>query len=46
MRILVEVDPDRRGGPLAVELASERGLAGLEEAAPAWLSGSRSGSDS
>ena len=32
MRILVEVDPTAAEGPLAVELASERGLAGLEEA--------------
>jgi methylmalonyl-CoA/ethylmalonyl-CoA epimerase len=32
MRILVEVDPTAAEGPLAVELASERGLAGLKEA--------------
>lgn len=32
MRILVEVDPTAAEGALAVELASERGLAGLEEA--------------
>jgi len=32
MRILVTVDPTAAEGPLAIELASERGLAGLEEA--------------
>lgn len=32
MRILVDVDPTAAEGPLAIELASERGLAGLEEA--------------
>ena len=32
MRILVEVDPTAAEGALAVELASEHGLAGLEEA--------------
>lgn len=32
MRILVDVDPSAAEGPLAIELASERGLAGLEEA--------------
>jgi methylmalonyl-CoA/ethylmalonyl-CoA epimerase len=32
MRILVDVDPAAAEGPLAIELASERGLAGLEEA--------------
>jgi len=32
MRILMEVDPTAAEGPLAVELASGRGLAGLEEA--------------
>jgi methylmalonyl-CoA/ethylmalonyl-CoA epimerase len=31
MRILVDVDPTAAEGPLAIELASERGLAGLEE---------------
>jgi len=46
MRILVEVDPTAAEGRWPSELASEPRLAGLEEAAPAWLSGSRSGSDS
>jgi hypothetical protein len=32
MRILVEVDPTAAEGPLAIELASGRGLAGLNEA--------------
>jgi methylmalonyl-CoA/ethylmalonyl-CoA epimerase len=32
MRILVDVDPTAAEGPLAIELASERGLAGLEAA--------------
>jgi methylmalonyl-CoA/ethylmalonyl-CoA epimerase len=32
MRILVNVDPTAAEGPLAIELASERALAGLEEA--------------
>jgi methylmalonyl-CoA/ethylmalonyl-CoA epimerase len=32
MRLLVDVDPTAAEGPLAIELASERGLAGLEEA--------------
>ena len=32
MRILVEVDPTAAEGPLAIELASRRGLAGLNEA--------------
>lgn len=32
MRILVDVDPTAAEGPRAIELASERGLAGLEEA--------------
>jgi hypothetical protein len=31
MRIHVDVDPTAAEGPLAIELASERGLAGLEE---------------
>jgi hypothetical protein len=32
MRILVNVDPTAAEGPLAIELVSERALAGLEEA--------------
>ena len=32
MRVLVDVDPTAAEGPLAIELASARGLAGLEEA--------------
>jgi hypothetical protein len=34
MRILVDVDQHAAEGPLAIELASERELAGLEEAGP------------
>lgn len=32
MRVLVDVDPTAAEGPLAIELASARGLAGLDEA--------------